>query len=124
MHRLAAVLIALSALLAACGDDPLVDATDRTTATIAPLAGGLESTTIATTASTAPETTVTTLATTEDTPPPTPAPTEPPPTEPPAAAVSYKNCDAVREAGAAPIHKGDPGYSSELDRDGDGVACE
>ncbi|MGP5387744.1 GmrSD restriction endonuclease domain-containing protein [Brachybacterium tyrofermentans] len=36
----------------------------------------------------------------------------------------YKNCDAVRAAGAAPIHAGDPGYSKKLDRDGDGVGCE
>ena len=34
------------------------------------------------------------------------------------------NCAAVRTAGAAPIDAGDPGYSSDLDRDGDGVACE
>lgn len=38
--------------------------------------------------------------------------------------VSYPNCDAVRAAGKAPLHRGDPGYSSSLDRDGDGVACE
>ncbi|MFC8759251.1 excalibur calcium-binding domain-containing protein [Streptomyces sp. NPDC057193] len=38
--------------------------------------------------------------------------------------VSYANCAAVRAAGAAPIHAGDPGYSRRLDRDGDGVACE
>jgi hypothetical protein len=38
--------------------------------------------------------------------------------------VSYANCDAVRAAGKAPLHRGDPGYSSALDRDGDGVACE
>ncbi|MEV0091261.1 excalibur calcium-binding domain-containing protein [Streptomyces sp. NPDC050738] len=36
----------------------------------------------------------------------------------------YKNCDAVRAANAAPIHRGDPGYDSHLDRDGDGVGCE
>ncbi|MEU5715610.1 excalibur calcium-binding domain-containing protein [Streptomyces sp. NPDC020403] len=36
----------------------------------------------------------------------------------------YANCTAVRAAGAAPIHRGDPGYGSHLDRDGDGVACE
>jgi hypothetical protein len=36
----------------------------------------------------------------------------------------YENCAAVRAAGAAPIHRGDPGYSSDLDRDGDGIACE
>ena len=42
---------------------------------------------------------------------------------PAAAATHYANCDAVRKAGAAPLHNGDPGYSSALDRDGDGVAC-
>jgi competence protein ComEC len=38
--------------------------------------------------------------------------------------VFYKNCTAVKEAGAAPIYKGEPGYSTKLDRDGDGIACE
>lgn len=38
--------------------------------------------------------------------------------------VYYKNCTAVRAAGADPIRRGDPGYGSHLDRDGDGVACE
>jgi micrococcal nuclease len=38
--------------------------------------------------------------------------------------VYYDNCTEVREAGAAPIRRGDDGYSSDLDRDGDGVACE
>nr|WP_279577119.1 excalibur calcium-binding domain-containing protein [Planococcus ruber] len=41
-----------------------------------------------------------------------------------ASPVSYKNCSAVRAAGAAPIYKGDPGYGSHLDRDGDGIGCE
>ena len=36
----------------------------------------------------------------------------------------YKNCDAVRAAGAAPLLRGEPGYAPKLDRDGDGVACE
>ncbi|MDF3337961.1 excalibur calcium-binding domain-containing protein [Mycolicibacterium septicum] len=36
----------------------------------------------------------------------------------------YKNCSAARQAGAAPIHEGEPGYAEHLDRDGDGVACE
>ncbi|MCI6772664.1 MAG: excalibur calcium-binding domain-containing protein, partial [Bifidobacterium pseudolongum] len=36
----------------------------------------------------------------------------------------YKNCTAVRAAGKAPLHQGEPGYSSKLDRDGDGIACE
>lgn len=39
-------------------------------------------------------------------------------------ATYYANCSAVRAAGAAPIHVGEPGYSRRLDRDGDGVACE
>jgi hypothetical protein len=38
--------------------------------------------------------------------------------------VYYKNCTAAREAGAAPVYKGDPGYAKHLDRDGDGVGCE
>jgi hypothetical protein len=38
--------------------------------------------------------------------------------------VYYKNCDAVRAAGADPIYRGDPGYARHLDRDGDGVGCE
>ena len=37
--------------------------------------------------------------------------------------VYYKNCDAVRAAGAAPIRRDDPGYGSHLDRDGDGEGC-
>ncbi|MGT2964882.1 excalibur calcium-binding domain-containing protein [Streptococcus acidominimus] len=36
----------------------------------------------------------------------------------------YKNCAAVRAAGAAPIYQGQPGYARHLDRDGDGIACE
>ncbi|MGI5398700.1 excalibur calcium-binding domain-containing protein [Streptomyces sp. CA-135486] len=36
----------------------------------------------------------------------------------------YANCAAVRAAGAAPIHAGEPGYGRHLDRDGDGVGCE
>jgi hypothetical protein len=39
-------------------------------------------------------------------------------------AVYYQNCDDVRAHGAAPIYRGEPGYSSKLDRDGDGVGCE
>jgi hypothetical protein len=53
--------------------------------------------------------------------------TNPPATNPPATSppgVYYANCDAARAAGAAPLHAGDPGYRSGLDRDNDGVACE
>ncbi|HST66755.1 MAG TPA: excalibur calcium-binding domain-containing protein [Mycobacteriales bacterium] len=47
-------------------------------------------------------------------------------TTPPAppAGVYYANCAAARAAGAAPLYRGDPGYRSGLDRDGDGAACE
>lgn len=38
--------------------------------------------------------------------------------------VYYKNCDAVRAAGKDPLYEGDPGYSTKLDRDKDGIACE
>lgn len=36
----------------------------------------------------------------------------------------YRNCSEARAAGAAPLYRGQAGYSSRLDRDGDGVACE
>lgn len=36
----------------------------------------------------------------------------------------YQNCTAARQAGAAPVRRGDPGYGPHLDRDGDGVGCE
>jgi Excalibur calcium-binding domain len=37
---------------------------------------------------------------------------------------AYANCSQARAAGAAPVRRGDPGYGSHLDRDGDGVGCE
>ncbi|MFF9849626.1 excalibur calcium-binding domain-containing protein [Streptomyces litmocidini] len=61
------------------------------------------------------------------TPAPEPTTEEPEPvrtTEEAPTDVHYANCTAVRAAGAAPIHRGEPGYDSHLDRDGDGVACE
>jgi endonuclease YncB( thermonuclease family) len=36
----------------------------------------------------------------------------------------YPFCDAARADGAAPLHDGDPGWNPDLDRDGDGEACE
>ena len=47
-------------------------------------------------------------------------------TEPPKTGKTtpYANCAEALEAGAAPLHRGDPGYSTRLDRDGDGTACE
>ncbi|TCC63491.1 calcium-binding protein [Kribbella pittospori] len=78
-------------------------------------------------------------ATPEETPVgPTGEPTDPPTAPEPSAtptvsstpstsvvsAVHYENCDEVRAAGKAPLRRGDPGYSRDLDRNGDGVACD
>ncbi|ANW19447.1 excalibur calcium-binding domain-containing protein [Streptomyces clavuligerus] len=38
--------------------------------------------------------------------------------------VYYRNCAAARAAGAAPVHRGDPGYGRHLDRDNDGTGCD
>ena len=57
-------------------------------------------------------------------PAPEPAPAPPPATPDLPAAVYYKSCAAARAAGVTPLHRGDPGYGSHLDRDGDGIACE
>jgi nucleoid-associated protein YgaU len=38
--------------------------------------------------------------------------------------VFFPNCRKAREAGAAPISEGQPGYRRALDRDRDGIACE
>ncbi|MFD4957861.1 DUF1524 domain-containing protein [Microbacterium sp. NPDC058389] len=55
---------------------------------------------------------------------PAPAQPAPPPAQPAPVEVYYKNCDAVRAAGAAPIYQGQPGYGSHLDRDKDGIGCD
>lgn len=54
------------------------------------------------------------------------APVQKVPTQeaPAQSSVYYKNCAEARAAGAAPIHRGEPGYRAELDRDDDGIACE
>jgi Excalibur calcium-binding domain len=44
-------------------------------------------------------------------------------TAPKPATVYYKNCGVALAQGAAPIQKGEPGYRTGLDPDGDGVAC-
>ena len=38
--------------------------------------------------------------------------------------VYYASCDEARSEGRAPIRAGEPGYRSELDAKGDGIACE
>ena len=40
------------------------------------------------------------------------------------AAPTFTSCKQAKAAGYCDIQQGDPGYSDELDRDGDGVACE
>ena len=90
------------------------------------------SSTIAKSTTTMMSTTTTQVTTTTTAPPVTAPPAKSAPaTSPPATAapqqqpsVSYANCAAVKAAGAAPLYRGQPGYSSSLDRDGDGVACE
>lgn len=61
-------------------------------------------------------------------PAPVPAPARPAPVAGSGAsgggAVYYPNCTAARNAGAAPVRRGQPGYGSHLDRDNDGVGCE
>ena len=61
----------------------------------------------------------------------TPAPGTPPaaptadvPAGTPAGTEPYANCAAARAAGAAPLHRGDAGWSDAMDGDGDGIACE
>jgi hypothetical protein len=67
---------------------------------------------------------VTATPTTQAPPPPPPTTQAAPPPPPTANSVYYKNCDAVRAAGAAPLYRGQPGYARHLDRDNDGIACE
>ena len=56
------------------------------------------------------------------TPAPTPAPADVPAGTPQTA--PYPDCAAARAAGAAPLHRGDPGWSDTMDGDRDGTACE
>lgn len=52
-------------------------------------------------------------------------PTSPPRSdEPEPREVRYDDCEAARDADAAPLESDDPGYRDKLDTDGDGVACE
>lgn len=40
------------------------------------------------------------------------------------ASITYAGCNEVRSLGKDPIYAGEPGYRSEMDGDGDGIACE
>ena len=47
-----------------------------------------------------------------------------PPAQTPAPALAFQTCADARAAGYRNMHRGAPGYSEHLDRDGDGIACE
>lgn len=49
---------------------------------------------------------------------------EPTRSEADSSGVYYRNCKAARDAGVAPLYRGQSGYRHELDRDNDGIACE
>ena len=53
-----------------------------------------------------------------------PAPAPASPLWPPGRDKTFANCTQARAAGAAPLHRGEPGYGPHLDRDNDGIACE
>ena len=56
---------------------------------------------------------------------PAPAPqVDTPPAQNPAPALAFQTCADARAAGYRNMHRGAPGYSEHLDRDGDGIACE
>lgn len=42
----------------------------------------------------------------------------------PQAGDHWGGCDDARDAGTAPIYRGEPGYRSNMDGDNDGIACE
>jgi hypothetical protein len=54
----------------------------------------------------------------------TPAPAESLPAEPAPDVEGVSVAPAARAAGAAPVHRGEPGYGAHLDRDEDGVGCD
>ena len=57
-------------------------------------------------------------------PAPVPQADAPPPAQNPAPALAFQTCADARAAGYRNMHRGAPGYSEHLDRDGDGIACE
>ena len=117
MRRSLACLLVIG-LLTACGSAAqpaqLVGSPAVQPDTSVPAATAKPSTTSRPKATVKPNATPKATARPKATPRPTPRP----------AAVHYQNCAAVRAAGKAPLHRGDPGYRAGLDRDNDGLACE
>ena len=127
MRHLVVLAIAAVAVLGACEQE----ADKKSGGTVKPASSESTATTTApsSTATTAKATTSTTAkpATTSTTVKPSTTTTErltTTTTAPTAGEAYYANCDAARAAGVAPIMKGQPGYRSGLDRDGDGIACD
>ncbi len=46
------------------------------------------------------------------------------PTTAPQPSLNFRNCTEAKAAGYSNIRRGEAGYSSKLDRDGDGLACD
>ncbi len=118
--RVAVLALITVAVLGACGAEE-----KKSGGIVEPTATSSSTATTATTA--APSATATTSKVTTTTAKPTTTTTDRATTTTSSLAstsVSYANCDAVRAAGKAPLYTGDPGYSTKLDRDRDGVACE
>ena len=76
------------------------------------------------TTTTVPPTTTVVPPTTSVPPPATTTTTRPRRNRPPGPPPRYENCFEAWQAGALPLHRGDPGYGPHLDDDGDGIACE
>lgn len=57
-------------------------------------------------------------------PSPIPEPIKTETTTPTTYKVYYRTCADARAAGVTPIYRGQPGYRTGLDRDGDGIACD
>lgn len=131
----AAALIVLAGLVAGGnllggGDSVPASATGRPVPSTSPVTRSTTTTSTTTTSSTTTTTTPTTTTTTTTAPPTTAAPQPPP--APPATAwptttepeVHYRNCREAWEAGAAPLHEGDPGFDPAFDLNGNGLACD
>lgn len=138
----ALLLLGSCGAILAAGDETPSEVTVTPTTTVTPTATVTPTKSVTPTI-TAPEPTKTAAAETKtvtptvtvEPPPPPPPPPEPDPERVPepdpepdedegGGVAFFENCDAVRAAEADPIYRGDPGYSSKLDGDGDGVACE
>ena len=102
--------------------------TPTTTFTTVTSSATRNSTTVRSSSSAVPTTTSMEPTPSEELPPPEPTTPDTQPAQlfgtAPQSNVSYGSCREVWNKVGGPISQGEPGYSSKLDRDGDGVACE